>query len=202
MLIRISLILAIVLGLAATGLNFAKVKEKITTLQTNLKTETDAHKEFEDKYNRTKSELDRTNAVLRATQETLKATEEQRDKAVAEAAAQTKRADKLTEDLTKTRKERDDAQAELAAYRAAGMTPQQVAGATKERVSTEQRNVSIRRALVVLNIGGRTGGVTQIRNHRVEGSEKHSHVDCILSIGAISDFGHRKIEHSDTANRA
>src|SRR5881397_2290511 len=106
MLIRISLILAIVLGLAATGLNFAKVKEKITTLQADLKTETEAHQKFESDYNRTKSELDKTNAVLKTTQATLKATEEEKAKAVAEADAQTKRAEKLTEDLTKTRKER------------------------------------------------------------------------------------------------
>src|SRR5690349_12524076 len=132
MLIRISLIAAIILGLAATGLNFAKVKEKITTLQANLKTETEAHQKFESDYNRTKKQLDQTNAVLKATQETLKSTEEQRDKAVTDATTQQKRADKLTEDLTKTRKERDDAQAELAAYRVTGMTAQQVANANKE----------------------------------------------------------------------
>ena len=33
MLIRISLIVAIVAGLAVSGLNFLKVKEKITTIQ-------------------------------------------------------------------------------------------------------------------------------------------------------------------------
>jgi len=141
MLIRISLIAAIVLGLAATGLNFSKVKEKITTLQGHLKEETEAHQKFEGQYNRTKSELDKTNVILKATQETLKATEEERNKAVADAATQTKRADKLNEDLTKTRKERDDAQAEVAAYHAAGMTPQQVAAATKE-IKKLQDNVA------------------------------------------------------------
>ena len=132
MLIRLSLIVAIILGLATAGLNFVKVKEKVTTLQAYLKTETEAHQKFESDYNRTRSELDKTNAVLKATQETLKSTEEQRDKAVADATTQQKRADKLTEDLTKTRKERDDAQAELAAYKATGMSAQQVANANKE----------------------------------------------------------------------
>jgi len=132
MLIRIGLIVAIVLGLGVTALNVSKVKEKITTLQTNLATETEAHKKFEGDYHRTKNELDKTNAVLKTTQETLKATEEEKVKAVATAEAQTKRADKLTEDLTKTRKERDDAKAELAAYQVTGMTAQQVANATKE----------------------------------------------------------------------
>jgi hypothetical protein len=41
-------------------------------------------------------------------------------------AAQTKRADKLTDDLTKTRQERDDAQQQLAAYKATGVTPKQI----------------------------------------------------------------------------
>ena len=132
MLIRISLIIALVLGLAVTGLNFTKVKEKITILQANLKTETEAHQKFETDYRRTRSELDKTNAVLKATQETMKATEEEKNTAVATAAAQQKRADKLNDDLTKTRKERDDAQAEVAAYHAAGMTPAQVATATKD----------------------------------------------------------------------
>ena len=132
MLIRISLILAILLGLAVTGLNVSMVKEKITTLQTNLKNETDAHQKFETQYNQTRSDLEKTNAVLKATQETLKATQEEKERAVADAAAQQKRADKLNEDLTKTRKERDDAQADLAAYKATGMTAQQVASANKE----------------------------------------------------------------------
>src|SRR5436190_9093709 len=105
MLIRISLIIALVLGLAVTGLNFTKVKEKITILQANLKTETEAHQKFETDYRRTRSELDKTNAVLKATQETMKATEEEKNTAVATAAAQQKRADKLNDDLTKTRKE-------------------------------------------------------------------------------------------------
>src|SRR5438874_13198589 len=104
MLIRISLFAGILLGLAATVLNFVKVKEKITTLQTNLATETEAHKKLEGQYIRTKNDLDKTNAVLKTTLETLKVTEEEKTKALADVAAKTKRADKLTEDLTKTRK--------------------------------------------------------------------------------------------------
>jgi len=132
MMVRISLILAILLGLAATGFNVAMVREKITTLQTSLATETEAHKKFEDQYTRTKSDLDKTNAVLKTTQETLKATEEEKNQAVATAATEKKRADKLTEDLTKTRAEKETAQQEVAAYRASGLNPQQAANANKE----------------------------------------------------------------------
>src|SRR3954471_12261138 len=140
MLVRICLILAIIAGLAVGGLNFVMVKEKITTLQTNLKTETEAHKKFETDFHRTKSELDKTNAVLKATQETLKVTEEEKTKAVAEAANQTKRADKLNDDLVRTRGERDGAQSELSAYKAAGMTPEQILNANKV-IKTLQDNL-------------------------------------------------------------
>ena len=141
MLIRASLIIAIVLGLGVAGLNFTMTKDKITTLHTNWKTEEEAHKKFESDYRRTKSELDKTNEVLKVTQETLKATEEEKNKAVETATAQQKRADKLNDDLNKTRKERDDAQAEVAAYHAAGMTPAQVATATKD-IKRLQDNLS------------------------------------------------------------
>ncbi len=120
MLIRISLIVAIVAGLAVGGLNFVKVKEKITTLQANLETETKAHQEFEAKYHATKKDLDKTTAQLKQTKAELEATTEAKEKAEADLAAQTKRADKLTDDLAKTRQERDSAQADLAAYKATG----------------------------------------------------------------------------------
>ena len=141
MLIRITLIAAIIFGLAATGLNFTKVKEKITTLQTNLATETEAHKKFEGQYRQTKSELDKTNAILKTTLETLKTTEEEKNKYAGEADTQKKRADKLTDDLNKTKKERDDAQAEVAAYHVSGMSPQQVMNASKE-IKSLQTSVS------------------------------------------------------------
>jgi hypothetical protein len=132
MFIRIILGVAIVLGLAATTLNIAMVKPKITTLKTNLDQETKLHQEFEAKYRQTASDLEKTNAILKTTQETLKSTEEQRDKAVADLGAMTKRADQLTADLKKTRDERDDAQQKLAAYVASGLTAQQTASASKE----------------------------------------------------------------------
>jgi len=131
MLIRISLIVAIVAALAAGVLNFTKLKEKITTLQKDYKTEKDAHAEFLQKFTKTKNELDKTNAVLKATIATLKETTDERDKAVAEAGSQKTRADKLTEDLTKTRGERDDAKSELARYTGTGMKPEEIIVAHK-----------------------------------------------------------------------
>ncbi|MGD0260023.1 MAG: hypothetical protein ABSD29_09380 [Verrucomicrobiota bacterium] len=132
MLIRISLIVAIIAGLAVGGLNFVKVKEKITTLQSDFKREADAHQKFEGQYNVTKKDLDKRTAELKQTKAELEATTAAKEKADADLAAQTKRADKLTEDLTKTRQERDNAQSDLAAYKATGVTPQQILGMNKE----------------------------------------------------------------------
>ena len=131
MLRRICLIVAILAAIAVAALNFTQIKNKITELQNNLKTETAAHQEFLGKFNKTKAELDKTNAVLKATIETLKATTDEKDRAVAEATSQKTRADKLTDDLAKARGERDDAQRELSAFRSAGMTPQEIVVANK-----------------------------------------------------------------------
>jgi hypothetical protein len=132
MLIRISLIVAIIAGLAVGGLNFVKVKEKITTLQSDLKREADAHQKFENQYNVTKNDLEKRTAELKQTKTELEATTAAKEKADADLAVQVKRADKLTEDLNKTRQERDNAQADLAAYKATGRTAQQILGMDKE----------------------------------------------------------------------
>ncbi len=132
MLIRISLIVAIIAGLAVAGLNMLKVKEKVTTLQTNLAEQTAGRQKAEGELATTTKELEKTTKDLKLTKETLESTTAERDQALAEASAQTKRADKLTEDLNGTRKERDDAQAELAAYTATGLKPEQIIGFNKQ----------------------------------------------------------------------
>ncbi len=126
MLIRISLIVAIIAGLAVGGLNFVMVKEKITTLQANLAEQTAGRQKAESELARTTKELKTTTAELKTTKQTLEETTAEKEKALTELAAQTKRGDKLTEDLAKTRKERDDAQAELAAYVATDLKPEQI----------------------------------------------------------------------------
>jgi hypothetical protein len=132
MLMRISLIVAIIAGLAVGVLNFVKVKEKITILQTDLDRESKAHKEFEGKYTTTRKDLEKTTATLKQTKTALEAATTAKEKAETDLAAQVKRADKLTDDLNKTRQERDTAQADLAAYKATGVTPQQILGMNKE----------------------------------------------------------------------
>ena len=132
MLMRISLIIAILAGLAVGGLNFVKVKEKITTLQADLKRETGLKETALADLSKTKKDLAKTSAELKQTQVTLEATTAEKEKAQAELAAQTKRADKLTEDLTKARSERDEAQSSLAAFEATGYKPPQIVAMGKQ----------------------------------------------------------------------
>src|SRR5215212_5155574 len=124
MLIRISLIVAIIAGLAVGGMNFVTIKEKVTTLQANLKEQTEGRQKAETDLASTRKELDKTTAELKQTKTTLEATTQEKNTAVAMAEAEKNRADKLTEDLTKTRGERDSAQSELAAYKGTGYTPE------------------------------------------------------------------------------
>ena len=131
MLIRISLIVAIIAGLGAGALNFLKVKEKITILQANLQEQTEGRQKAETELASTKQELEKTSTELKTTKETLETTSQERDKAVAEADKRTKDAERLTEDLKRVTGDRDDAQAQLAAYKATGWTTEQIITASK-----------------------------------------------------------------------
>ena len=127
MLIRISLILAIVAALAVGGINFFVVKDKITTLTDDRNTQRSQKEQAQTELASTKKELAKTQADLKQTQQQLADTQTERDKAVADDAAQTKRANDLSDKLAKTTQERDVAQDDLAAYTSSGLTAAQVA---------------------------------------------------------------------------
>ena len=129
MLIRISLIVAIIAGLAAAGLNFVKVQEKVVTLRTDRDNEKGEKEKTQKELAGTKSELKKTGDTLKQTKATLDATTEEKNTAVAEADRQTKRAEKLSDDLKKVTEEREVAQTELNAFRITEYTPQQILAA-------------------------------------------------------------------------
>jgi len=132
MLLRISLIVAIIAGLAVGGLNFVKVKEKITALAADRDNEKKMKEQAQSELRSTRSELAKANAELKTTKATLEATIAERDKAVSDLAAKTKEADRLSSDLAKTRKEREDAQAELEAYKLTDLKPDQILAIKKQ----------------------------------------------------------------------
>jgi hypothetical protein len=139
MLIRISLIIAIIAGLAVGVLNFVLIKDNVQTLKTNLKEQTEGRQKAETELASTTDQLNKTNAILTETLSTLASTTEQRDTAVAEVESLTKRGEQLTADLNKTREERDTAQNELAAYKATGRTPAEIVGMSQQYKNLEER---------------------------------------------------------------
>ena len=123
---RIFLGLAIIAALAAGTLNVLQVRDHINTL---ISQRDDYHTQLTD----TQGKLKTTQANLATTQKNLADTQQQladskaaQKKAEDTAAAQTKRADDLNAQLTKATQDRDAAQAELAAYKATGKSPQEI----------------------------------------------------------------------------
>jgi cell shape-determining protein MreC len=121
MLIRISLIVAVVAGLAVAVINFVQVKEVITTTRTDLFNTSNTLVQTKMTLSKTEKDLKGTKAELDVTKESLRTTTEARDTALAEADAKRKQAADLNVKLTDTTKQRDDAQAELAAWEALGI---------------------------------------------------------------------------------
>ena len=138
MLIRISLIIAILAGLAAGALNFLKVKEKIETLATERNEWHGKFDKTDAELTSTKRDLDKTTKDLKQTQETLATTSKERDTAVAEAAIQIKKAAELAGKLTTTTEERDTARAELAAYVGTGYKAEQIAALDRQIVKAQK----------------------------------------------------------------
>lgn len=137
--IRISLIVAIVAALLVGALNIVEIRDKIN----NLITERDGFHTERDQARTelasTRTELSKTKDTLTQTQQTLASTQTQLTNAMVTAATQQKRADELSDKLTKTTQERDDAQNQLASYKATGLTPEQVVGLNKALTSSKNQ---------------------------------------------------------------
>lgn len=132
MLLRISLIVAILAGLAAGGLGYYEVSTQIPSLTQQRDHENTLKKQALTELASTKNTLKKTQNDLAQTQQDLKDTQAARDKAVARADSEKKRADGLSDKLTKTTQERDDAQNALARYKGTQLTPEQILGLSKQ----------------------------------------------------------------------
>ena len=126
MFIRISLIVAIAAALFASGWNIVKVREKITTLISQRDDERGKKVQAQSDLSKAKTDLTKSQDALKQATQDMADAKSERDKAVVTAAAQTKRADELSDKLAKTTQERDETQTELAAYKATGITADQV----------------------------------------------------------------------------
>ena len=142
MLIRISLILAILAALAAGTLNILQVRDKISTLVTDRDTQRDNRVKAEGEREKAKKDLTKAEKDLAQANQELADAKTEDAKAVVTAAAQQKRADDLSDKLAKTTQEREDAQAELAQYKATGVKPEEV-GKLNHALKTAQEAIEV-----------------------------------------------------------
>jgi hypothetical protein len=138
MLIRISLIIAIVAGLAAVGIGFVSVKEKIVTTM-NERDQEKKDKEIAQK------DLASTKKTLKKTEEDLTTTKKDLANTKTKLQAETARADDLdkqktdlTAQLGEMKVQRDDAQQKLVIWEAIGLTPDQMKAALVDLKATKK----------------------------------------------------------------
>lgn len=143
MLLRISLIVAILAGLAAGGLGYYEVSTQIPALTKQRDDEHTAKHQALDELAKTKSNLKKTQAELAQTQQDLSDTKADLAKSEARADAQTKRANDLSDKLAAVTQQRDDAQNQLAAFKATELTPEQVLALKKELVDANKEIAAI-----------------------------------------------------------
>lgn len=159
MLLRASLVIAILAGLGTLYFSQVKVAEKITTLtgerdtaQNAQRTAEDAQRKAEKERRLAKDELDKTSKQLDERTASLQATSEK-------LAEQEKRGNQLNEELTKVTGDRNDAQTQLALWRALGVTiddiknfKQNLASVTDERNAYADENQVLLRKNNELNV--------------------------------------------------
>lgn len=137
MLIRISLIIAIVAALAAVGIGFTKVKEKIvTTMDERDQNAKDRDAERAAKV-KVQGELKTTKADLESTKNNLARTKKNLEETTARADELDKQKTELTTQLADVKTQRDDAQQELVIWKAIGPTPEQMKAALVELKNTK-----------------------------------------------------------------
>ena len=167
MLIRICLIVAIIAGLGAGALDFTVVKNKITTLTDDRNAQRSAKEQAQNDLASTKKTLVKTQGDLKQTQQQLADAQTAEKKAEDVAAAQTKRADDLSDKLAKATQDRDAAQSALAAYTVSGLSSEQVATLGKSLKKAQDTIDAINGEKVVLQ---RTINRLNARLERYEGT--------------------------------
>ncbi|MCU0788471.1 MAG: hypothetical protein MUC91_09845 [Verrucomicrobia bacterium] len=126
MLTRVCLIAAIVFGVAVATINLWKVREVIVTTRNERDYEKGQKEQALSDLSQTRRELEDTKDELAQTKQNLETTTAERDGLRSTNDQLTKQNRSLQENLKRTTQERNDAQAELAAWEALGITVDQV----------------------------------------------------------------------------
>jgi DNA-binding protein H-NS len=126
LLVRITLIVAIIAALAATGIGIVKVKDSIVALRDDRDNEKRMKEEQIARATKAEKALEQTTAQLKREQSNHQETRNKLDQANSQLAEARKNIQSLTAELDKTKAEKVDAQQKLAAWSALGVTPDQV----------------------------------------------------------------------------
>lgn len=126
MLTRVCLIAAIVFGVAVAGINLWKVREVIVTTRTERDNERSMKEQAQQQLAQTRRELSDTQDDLAQTKQTLESTTAERNRLRSETDTLTKQNNTLQQRLKETTDTLNNAQAELAAWNALGITVDQV----------------------------------------------------------------------------
>lgn len=138
MLRRIILIVAIVAGLAAVGINIGVVRPKIQQLQSDRDSQRSQKEQYHNQLVQTQGELKTTKAQLADTQNQLAQTKAANDQLAKKNTEQTSQIAALNEKLTKTTTQLNDTQDQLAAYKGTGLQPPQIVALDKELKDTQK----------------------------------------------------------------
>jgi hypothetical protein len=135
--LRIALILALLAAIGSLTLSILVTKPTVTDLRDNLASTSQQLSDTQATLETTKADLKKTSTELASTSTDLESTRAQLEEVSATAATTKRRADSLEANLTKTTREKNEAQAELAQWQALGIKPDQV---TQMRVDLKQAN--------------------------------------------------------------
>jgi hypothetical protein len=138
MLLRISLIVAIIAALVAGGLGYYEVSTQVPALTNQRDTEQKAKVSALTELSQTKNKLKKTQSDLAQTQQDLADTKSDLDKAVARADQESQQIVQVNQKLTDVTAQRDAAQNNLAAYKTTGLTPDQVLDLNKQLTNAKK----------------------------------------------------------------
>jgi hypothetical protein len=155
MLLRIGLLIALLAGLAALGIGHFKVSDRINTLTKDLGTAQEAEKKAVQAESKAKGESRKAKEELVQTTQELTDTKSALETRTGELDEQRKRADTNFEQLTNVTKERNEAQQELAAYKATGVSPEQVHSmrGVQQKLAAERDTYISENKILLRNIG-------------------------------------------------
>ncbi|MGC8742832.1 MAG: hypothetical protein ACP5T0_02995 [Verrucomicrobiia bacterium] len=140
LLTRITLIVAIIAALAATGVGIVKVKESVVALREDRDNEKRLKEEQTARAQKAEKSLEQTQSQLKKERSDHQDTKNKLAQANKDLDDIRKRVQSLTAELDKTKTEKLDAQQKLAAWNALGLTPDQI---TKLKDDFEQAKKTI-----------------------------------------------------------